>query len=73
MESPLGQPSRILLLAGAVTAGAIGLAGLAYAGDSGLKTLSLQLPGGQVARIEYSGRAVRPRHSLCRARFLRPA
>jgi hypothetical protein len=55
MESPLGQPSRILLLAGAVTAGAIGLAGLAYAGDSGLKTLSLQLPGGQVARIEYSG------------------
>lgn len=55
MESPLRQPSHILLLAGAVTAGAIGLAGLAYAGDSGLKTLSLQLSGGQVAQIEYSG------------------
>ena len=49
------QPSRILLLAGAVTAGAISLAGLAYAGDSGLKTLSLQLPGGSVTQIEYSG------------------
>lgn len=45
------QPSRILLLAGSVMAGAIGLAGLAYAGDSGLKTLSLQLPGGQVTQI----------------------
>ncbi len=49
------QPSRILLLAGAATAGAISLAGFAYAGDSGLKTLSLQLPGGQVEQIQYSG------------------
>jgi hypothetical protein len=51
------QPSRILLLAGAVTAGAISLAGLAYAGNSGFKTLTLQLPGGQVEQIELSGPA----------------
>lgn len=49
------QPARILLLAGVVTAGAIGLAGLAHAGDDAFKTLTLQLPGGEVEQISYSG------------------
>ncbi|MCB8879001.1 hypothetical protein ACELLULO517_02055 [Acidisoma cellulosilytica] len=57
MDNPVMQPSRILLLAGVVMAGAISLAGLAYAGDSGFKTLRLQLPGGQIAQIELSDSA----------------
>lgn len=46
---------RPLLLAGIMTAGVTALAGYAYAGEDGFKTLILQLPGGSVQQIQYAG------------------
>ncbi|HTI02562.1 MAG TPA: hypothetical protein VL752_16555 [Acidisoma sp.] len=46
---------RPLLLAGIMTAGVTALAGYAYAGEGGLKTLILQLPGGSVQTIQLAG------------------
>ncbi|GAB0119374.1 hypothetical protein [Acidisoma sp. 7E03] len=46
------QPIRALLLAGAVTAGATALAGYAHAGQDGMQTLILQLPGGGVEQVQ---------------------
>lgn len=49
------KPFRVLLLAGMVSAGATALAAYAYAGQGGLKTLILQLPGGGVAQVADTG------------------
>lgn len=49
------NPFRPLLLAGVLTAGVTALAAYAYAGQDGLKTLILQLPGASVQQIQCAG------------------
>lgn len=49
------QPIQFLLLAGLATVAVGGFAGLAHAGDPGVKTLTIQLPGGGVEQISYTG------------------
>jgi hypothetical protein len=49
------NPVRPLLLAGLASVAVAGIAGLAHAGDAGFKTLTVQLPGGGIEQIEYTG------------------
>ncbi len=49
------QPVRPLLLAGLASVVVAGFAGFAYAGDPGFKTMTVQLPGGGIEQIEYTG------------------
>jgi hypothetical protein len=49
------HPVRPLLLAGLASVAVAGFAGLAHAGDPGFKTMTVQLPGGGIEQIEYTG------------------
>jgi hypothetical protein len=49
------HPVRPLLLAGLASVAVAGLAGFAHAGDPGFKTMTVQLPGGGIEQIEYTG------------------
>jgi hypothetical protein len=49
------HPVRPLLLAGLACGAVAGLAGFAHAGAPGFKTMTVQLPGGGIEQIEYTG------------------